>query len=109
LSNRLQTEAAVVQTRPNGLDVSVANPARDRDEKIAGFLVSGTIENGETWCIATDRCRGDTASDPQTSAGHTASDVPLSATGPGARQFTGVYENTDVFIKVLRAMSGADR
>jgi alkaline phosphatase len=42
-------------------------------------------------------------------AGHTASDVPLSATGPGAWQFTGVYENTDVFLKILRASSGAAR
>ena len=39
--------------------------------------------------------------------GHTASDVPLSASGPGAWQFTGVFENTDVFLKMLRASTGA--
>ena len=43
----------------------------------------------------------------QTSAGHTASDVPLSASGPGAWQFTGVYENTDVLLKMLRAATGS--
>jgi alkaline phosphatase len=41
-----------------------------------------------------------------TIAGRTASDVPLSASGPGAWQFSGVYENTDVFLKILRAASG---
>ena len=41
-----------------------------------------------------------------TFSGHTASDVPLSATGPGAWQFTGLFENTDVFLKMLRAAVG---
>ena len=36
----------------------------------------------------------------------TATDVPLSATGPGAWQFTGVFENTDVLLKMLRAATG---
>jgi alkaline phosphatase len=35
-------------------------------------------------------------------AAHTASDVPLSAYGRGAYQFTGVYDNTDVFFKLAR-------
>jgi alkaline phosphatase len=38
--------------------------------------------------------------------GHTASDVPLSASGPGEWQFTGVFENSDVFLKMLRASAG---
>jgi alkaline phosphatase len=112
-SNRLQLEASVTQGKPA---VSVANPARDgpdpaSDNKtvggqsISGFLVRGTIENGETACPAS--CPGDTASVAHTIAGHTASDVPLSATGPGAWQFTGVYENTDVFLKMLRASRGS--
>ena len=42
-----------------------------------------------------------------TISGHTASDVPLSAEGPGALQFTGTYDNTDVMRKILRAMKGA--
>jgi alkaline phosphatase len=33
--------------------------------------------------------------------------VPLSASGPGAWQFTGVYENTDVLLKMLRAAAGS--
>ncbi|ODS52633.1 MAG: hypothetical protein ABS36_16420 [Acidobacteria bacterium SCN 69-37] len=114
LSNRLQQEAAVVD--PGGAG-SVANADRDGHDAtsdnatvsgraIPGFLVAGVIENGATPCPAAGGCPGDTASVGHTVAGHTASDVPLSATGPGAWQFTGVYENTDVFLKMLRATTG---
>lgn len=40
-------------------------------------------------------------------AGHTAADVPLSAYGPGMEQFTGTFDNTDVFLKLLRAAAGS--
>ena len=102
LSDRLQTEAAIVQK-----GVAIANPARDAGETVAPMLVSGTIENGATPCPS--ECPADTASVGHTVSGHTASDVPLSASGPGAWQFTGVYENTDVFVKMLRAAEGTYR
>ena len=115
VSNRLQLEAAVGVGKPA---MSVANPARDAAEAssdnktvsgaaIPGFHVPGTIENGETPCPAVEGCPGDTASLGHTISGHTASDVPLSASGPGAWQFTGVYENTDVFLRMLRSATGA--
>jgi alkaline phosphatase len=117
ISNRLQLEAAVASGKP---PVSIANPARDgadetSDNKtvggraIPGFLVRGTIENGETPCPSSDGCPGDTASLGHTISGHTASDVPLSASGPGAWQFVGVYENSDVLLKLLRASRGSYR
>ena len=99
LADRLQTEAALDK---NG--AAVANPQRDAKDPIAGRFLEGTIENGATPCPG--ECPGDTASDGHTITGHTASDVPLSATGPGAWQFTGVYDNTDVFLKMLRSASG---
>jgi len=34
---------------------------------------------------------------------HTATDIPLSAYGPGALAFTGVIDNTDVFFKLAQA------
>ncbi len=40
---------------------------------------------------------------PGTSAVHTATDIPLSAFGPGAWAFTGVMDNTDVFFKLAQA------
>jgi alkaline phosphatase len=103
LANRVQLEAAVVTG-----GVSVANPARDgAGEPIPGFLVPGTIENGATGCPVPEGCPGDTAAMAQSISGHTASDVPLSATGPGAWQFTGVYENADAFLKMLRSAAGS--
>jgi len=40
---------------------------------------------------------------PGESATHTATDIPLSAYGPGAYTFTGVIDNTDVFFKLAQA------
>jgi alkaline phosphatase len=40
---------------------------------------------------------------PGDSAVHTATDIPLSAFGPGAWAFTGVMDNTDVFFKLAQA------
>jgi alkaline phosphatase len=59
-------------------------PATPFARKIGGdFLVTGQV--------------------PGDSAVHTATDVPLSAFGPGAWSFTGVYDNTEVFFKVAQA------
>lgn len=117
LSNRLQLEAAVLSSETPG--VSGPNPARDggagsdnqatTGRSVPGFLVQGVIENGATACGTALGCPADTASVAHTIAGHTASDVPISASGPGAWQFTGVFENTDVFLKILRAASGTYR
>jgi alkaline phosphatase len=99
-------QGVFLESRDEGRHVAVANPARDATDRIPGFLVAGTIENGATPCHTGLTCEADTASQGHSNAGHTATDVPLSAIGPGAWQFTGVYENTDVFIKVLRAAAG---
>jgi len=66
------------------LSVYPANPlARDADGK---YLVTGQV--------------------PGDSAVHTATDIPLSAYGPGAWSFTGVQDNTDVFFKLAQAANG---
>jgi alkaline phosphatase len=54
----------------------------DRD-KAGNFVVTGQV--------------------PGESAVHTATDIPLSAFGPGAYVFTGVIDNTDVFFKLAQA------
>jgi alkaline phosphatase len=60
-----------------------ANPmARDAEGK---FMVTGQV--------------------PGDSAVHTATDIPLSAYGPGAWSFTGVQDNTDIFFKLAQAAS----
>lgn len=39
-----------------------------------------------------------------TTSGHTAVDIPITAMGKNAQLFTGFYENTEVFTKLLQAM-----
>ncbi len=124
ISNRLAHDNAAATAVPvptgegRSTRVSVANPARDgalpsSDNKtvegvaLAGFLVPGTIENGAHACVGSADCPGDTSPSALTIAGHTRSDVPLSASGPGALQFTGTYDNTSVFLKMLRAVGGS--
>ncbi|MPZ17738.1 MAG: alkaline phosphatase [Luteitalea sp.] len=119
-SNRLAQEPAVARPEPSGdteRPTAIANPERDGPAQnsdnetmtgrtIPGFLVKGTIENGAHSCKPADQCQGDIPSEPHTISGHTATDVPLSASGPGALRFTGTYENTDVFFKLLRVLAG---
>jgi alkaline phosphatase len=117
LSNRLAQAPAydpIVIDDTGSRHASIANPMRDgnearsdnksvRGQRIPGFLVAGSIENGERAC-------GETCFDSSVSlvgAGHTASDIPLSAYGPGMEQFTGTFDNTDVFLKILRAIAGS--
>lgn len=57
--------------------------AQERDDALGEYLVTGQV--------------------PGEQAVHTATDVPLSAYGPGALTFTGVIDNTDVFFKLAQA------
>jgi alkaline phosphatase len=60
-------------------------PSRAVNRDVAGgFMVTGQV--------------------PGSSAVHSAADVPVSAYGPGHILFTGVYDNTEVFFKVMRLM-----
>ncbi len=73
------SQQPLVKTEP--LSAYPASPmARDTDGK---YLVTGQV--------------------PGASAVHTATDIPLSAFGPGAWAFTGVMDNTDVFFKLAQA------
>jgi alkaline phosphatase len=68
----------------NAMPASIAQ----RNER-TGFFVTGQV--------------------PGASAVHTATDVPLSAFGRGAKAFTGVMDNTDVFFKLGQAAVGGVR
>jgi len=59
-----------------------ANPS-ERDDALGEYFVTGQV--------------------PGESAVHTATDIPLSAFGPGALAFTGVIDNTEVFFKLAQA------
>lgn len=66
------------------LNTYPANPSARNQE--TGFLITGQV--------------------PGEHAVHTGSDIPLSAFGHGARLFTGVMDNTDVFFKIAQATVG---
>ena len=36
-------------------------------------------------------------------AGHSATLIPVFAYGPGSEEFTGIYENSDIFEKIMNA------
>jgi alkaline phosphatase len=72
--------------------VAVANPSDPA--KTNGVLIPGVIENGAN------------GGDAQTQAVHTMSDIPVSAYGPGASQFSRVLDNTEVFFSIVNAMLG---
>jgi alkaline phosphatase len=86
---------------------AVANPRRDGPEdddpaSRKGRLITGQVENGESSSISPDL-----DIEPAVNAVHTASDIPLTATGTGAMQFVGVQDNTSVFFKMMRAYGGS--
>lgn len=112
MSNRLELEAAVIRD-----GVAAANPARDgaasssdnatvEGKAIPGILITGQVENGEHRDASAP---GDTSSSALDYASHTAADIPLSASGPGAEQFVGVYDNTEGFFKMMNAYGGRFR
>lgn len=85
----------------------VANPRRDGPEDADpasrnGTLITGQIENSEVPALAADPDR-----EPITNSVHTATDIPLTATGPGAMQFVRVQDNTSVFFKMMRSLGGS--
>lgn len=73
-------------------NIAVANP--NDPDKDAGILLSGVIENGEM------------GGEAQLSAVHTLSDIPISAYGPGASQFSRVSDNTEAFFYIINAITG---
>jgi len=77
-------------TRVN--NIAVANA--DDPDKTTGILITGVVENGER--------RGDA----QTSAVHTLADIPISAYGPGASQFSRVSDNTEAFFYIVNSIVG---
>ena len=110
MSNRYEKVVSVIDK--NG--VAIANPDKDGNaansdnttvdgKVIPGMLIAGTIENGENF---DKEAPGDTSSQGINFADHTASDIPLSASGPGAKEFTGTYDNTETFFKMLMMAAG---
>lgn len=73
----------------NAIDGQVASLGRPLRDQAGSYLITGQL-------------RGITAV-------HTATDVPLSADGRGASLFGGVIDNTDVFFRLVQAVTGGVR
>jgi alkaline phosphatase len=67
-----------------------------KTEPLSAYPVGPMARDLEARYLVTGQVPGD-------SAVHTATDIPLSAFGPGAWAFTGVMDNTDVFFKLAQA------
>ncbi|HEY8994073.1 MAG TPA: alkaline phosphatase [Lacunisphaera sp.] len=84
-----------------------AQPLRDGQQPFNGVAPLNTYPSGPT--------ARDTASNflvtgqvPGSSAVHTGSDIPLTASGRGAGLFKGVVDNTDVFFLTMQAVVGGE-
>jgi alkaline phosphatase len=67
-----------------------------KKEPLSAYPAGPLVRDAEGRFLVTGQVPGD-------SAVHTATDIPLSAFGPGAWAFTGVMDNTDVFFKLAQA------
>ena len=72
------------------------------DHETGGFALSPKVVNGFGGRKDDDY---NTIVPGFTTGGHTAAHIPVFSAGYGARNFTGVYENTMVFNKILRAVN----
>ncbi len=73
----------------------VANPNDPKKSTTGAFVVGGVLETGAN------------GGDAQTQAVHTMSDIPISAAGPGASQFSRVQDNTEAFFEIMNAILGS--
>ncbi len=75
-------------------NTAVANPNDPDKNTVGSILVNGVISNGEK------------GGEAQTSAVHTLSDIPISAYGPGASQFSRISDNTEAFFYIVNSIVG---
>jgi alkaline phosphatase len=83
---------------PSGATAALPNPTRAPD----GLLMTGNMPTRNVVGSAS-KTGGNTGVAP-----HSADDVPLSASGPGADLFGGVYENADVHVRIAAALGGVN-
>ncbi|MBN8481412.1 MAG: alkaline phosphatase [Xanthomonadales bacterium] len=80
-----------------------AYPTRDSQQPFSPSAspANPNLRNQATGALITGQVAGEQAV-------HTATDIPLSAHGRGARHFTGVFDNTDVFFKLAQVAIGGE-
>ena len=89
-------------------------------DQVIGKVLDWAMDDGETLVIVTaDHETGGYAINPGstmekivpgfTTGSHTATLIPVFAFGPGAALFNGIYENSDIFHKMLKALEDASK
>ena len=118
----LMIEGSQIDWGGHANDYSYVNSEMKDFDKVLGYVLDYAEKDGETLVIVTaDHETGGLALNPKaetdlqgkthrnydaiepsfTTGGHTAALIPVFAYGPGAAHFTGMYENTDIFMKIL--------
>ena len=69
------------------------------DHETGGFTLSSTIKKTEDGREYSDY---DEITGTFSTGGHSATLIPVFAYGPGAEEFSGVYENTEIFHKIMK-------
>ena len=75
------------------------------DHETGGFALSSTLKKTEDGASYSDYSE---ITATFSTNGHSASLIPVFAYGPGAESFSGVYENTEIFHKILEATKWAN-
>lgn len=82
--------------RTNALPIQDSQQPFVKSTPLSAYPVDPTARDAEGKFLITGQVPGN-------SGVHTATDIPISAMGPGALAFTGVLDNTDVFFKLAQA------
>ena len=76
------------------------------DHETGGFTLSSTLKKTEDGKSYSDY---NEITGSFSTSGHSATLIPVFAYGPGSEAFSGVYENTDIFHKILEATNWNDK
>ncbi len=91
-----------IPQNPSGSNAAFPNPARDPNGIfLTGNMPTRNITGATLSASSANKTNGNTGVAP-----HSGDDVPLSASGPGSDLFAGLYDNTDVHVRIANAISG---
>jgi alkaline phosphatase len=113
----LMIESSLIDTAAHDLKVETMMAEQLEFDQVVGKVLDFAIKNGETLVIVTgDHETGDFALSMDGgdygkikptiySEDHSATMIPVFAYGPGSEIFSGVYENTEIYHKILSFFS----
>jgi alkaline phosphatase len=91
-----------IPLNPSGSNAAFPNPVRDPN----GILLTGNMPTRNITGLTLNASSANKTNGNTGVAPHSGDDVPLSASGPGSDLFSGLYDNTDVHVRIANAISG---